>query len=751
MGLKAPEFFNFERPEARRNALLVLLCAAVVSPNFTMPAGLPAIRLEQVILAVLLPSLGLYLWRRRAETRVGAVDVAFGALAAATAITLVVAPLLIEDVSHGVRDVFELARVAEYWLMFRLGMTVVSEGTLARGMTGALFALALGVTAFSVLQYLTGESWFNETITDVWAVSHNLDAVMRTGRVVGTIGNANYYGAVSGLLILLGLAPILLRYPMSRGWRIAALAVASAGTLSLVMSQSRTATVAVLGAMFLGLLLVAFQRRREAAYGLATGWFVASFVVAVAFVEVAPPEVGSWTSRFAPADLREDSSLTIRLSKWRSIFAGLFDTPPSFCEGERLERLRPATGHTVAGTTGQAPADASAVARDDERRTEVAALTRGVLDYFCAEDRWPADVDIAAALVPRFMAELPTDPVTGAVYDLYVHRSGFLVGAELEDLSNAEGPRYTLGTIPNFALNPSFETGGTGFDRWIPIGGATATPSSTALYGEQSAEVVLPPASSFYQTIPIDLSRETDYIVSGWIRPAEGAASKVEVYLTATLTDGSTLDPFLTTTVEVPAGDAWAHFVLPFETSATQRITVLQIFFRPAPGEPQAAHVFIDGVGIAQSTFAPSFVTVRDIDPSSLEDDLPGFSDSPIIGTGPQRDLLRGSVDNEYLLFLDRYGILGTLAYVGLFAGALLVAWRAWSTEGDFVAVMSLVMMVFTVALAVFNIAAGSYYHFQIMAIFWLITGLLAGNPAARRTKTEGLAEAGAMLVEARR
>ena len=78
MGLKAPEFFNFERPEARRNALLVLLCAAVVSPNFTMPAGLPAIRLEQVILAVLLPSLGLYLmaeWRLIATARVGRTQV----------------------------------------------------------------------------------------------------------------------------------------------------------------------------------------------------------------------------------------------------------------------------------------------------------------------------------------------------------------------------------------------------------------------------------------------------------------------------------------------------------------------------------------------------------------------------------------------------------------------------------------------------------------------------------------------------
>jgi hypothetical protein len=35
-------------------------------------------------------------------------------------------------------------------------------------------------------------------------------------------------------------------------------------------------------------------------------------------------------------------------------------------------------------------------------------------------------------------------------------------------------------------------------------------------------------------------------------------------------------------------------------------------------------------------------------------------------------------------------------------------------------------MTAFAILLAVFNITAGSYYHFQIMAVFWLLIGALA-------------------------
>ena len=57
--------FDFRHVGARRGAFLVLLAAAILSPNISTIASLPAIRLEQILLAAYLPSLALYYRRNR--------------------------------------------------------------------------------------------------------------------------------------------------------------------------------------------------------------------------------------------------------------------------------------------------------------------------------------------------------------------------------------------------------------------------------------------------------------------------------------------------------------------------------------------------------------------------------------------------------------------------------------------------------------------------------------------------------------
>lgn len=715
--------FDFEYRSARRNAFLLLLVAAVLSPNISTFGALPAVRLEQLLAIVLLPSLALYMLRHEHASRFGLVDIAFGLLAVATTITLIAAPILVEDVGWSLRDPFEVARIVEYWVLFRIGLTVVADRSLARGTAGVMMGLAVALTAFSVLQYLDGEGSINEHFTSIWTVAHNLVGVERSGRVVGTIGNANYYGIFSVLFLVFALGIVLLRLRAPWPWIAAAYLASFAATLSLVMSQSRTAVLAAFGAMFLGLVFTVFRMGRRAAYGMAVGWFLVSLVISVTFVQVQQPMVGSFADRFAPAELMDDSSLTIRLSKWRSVFSGFFESQPSFCEGERLETLRTASGHEPAATTGQPQADAEALARDEQRRDDVATTTQGVVDYFCEYDKWPHEEPLETALVPEFLAELPTDPATGEVYPYFVHSSGFTIGAELEDPSSPEGPFYTLGTMPNFVLNPSFETGNGGFDRWFTNNGAEVERAGTGLFGDSAARVVLPEGGNFYQTLPVELAQDETYSVGLWVRsPAE---AQIEIYMTATLTDGELVEPFAQQTFTVPGGEAWYHVAMEFETPERGRVTVLQILLRNGNGP---AEFELDGMEIVRGGVLPSFVTVRDIDPSALAQDLPGFSDSPFIGAGPRKDIELGTVDNEYLLFLDRYGIVGTVAYLLLFFAAFRVAWRAWRPDGSFIALLSLTVMVFTVALAAFNITAGSYYHFQIMAVYWLFVGLLAAN-----------------------
>lgn len=731
------EVFDFGRAEVRLRAFVVLLVAALLSPNIETPGGLPVVRAEQLLLAMYLPSLGWYLWQHREGRAFHVVDVALAVLAAAMMLTLSIAPVLVPDVGRSVRDIFELARVAEYWLMFRLGVTVVADGRTWRATAAVLGAGTVAVTAFALVQYLN-PGGFNDAVTRLWTTEHNLIGLVRRGRVLGTTGNANYYGILSGFLLMAALAMVLLRAHVGHGRWVEWMAplVAGAATLSLVMSQSRTAALAVLGTMFLGLLFVLWQRGWQAAYGRAIGVFLAAVIVSVTFVEAVPPQFGSFHERFAPAALTEDSSVTIRISKWRSVFAGFLESRPDFCQGELLE-TRPITGgHEIAGPTGAPPADEDARARDGQRKDDVAAIAEGVVDYFCRHDAWPTAGPLDELLVPDFLEAMPTDPATGEDYPAYITGGGIVVGAELEDPADAEGPIYTLGTIPNFVLNPSYESGSDAPNQWSTTGSGLDDEASVAsvdegLFGKRAAEVDFPAGGNFFQSVVYEFPTDMPHTAATWLRSADGEEHEVDIYLTAQTTDGTVLDPLAQTTVVVPGDGAWVHGALQFDTPAEGRIQVLRYFIR-TDRDGDGAVVQVDGTSLTRGDFAPSFHRLQNVDPASLvPDDRPGFSDSPLLGVGPRHALDFGSVDNEYVLFLENYGVVGTLAYLGMWAAAFWAAWRAWRSGVAMAAALGLGMMLFIVALMVFNVAAGSFYHFQIMALFWLLVGLLVS--ATRR------------------
>ncbi len=726
----AQKLFDFSQPEVRLRAFLLLLVAALLSPNIATPGDLPVLRLEQLLLAAFLPSLGLYLYRRRPERALHVVDLAFATLAAAVTLTLIAAPFVVDGVVHSVRDVFELARLAEYWLLFRLGLTILPDSRAWKSTAGVLLFGAVGLTIFSLLQYLRPGN-FNDAITTLWATEHNLEGVIRRGRVIGTTGNANYYGIFSGFLAVFALSLVLFRERLG-GWAtwLAPLA-ASAAVLSLVMSQSRTATFAMLGAMFLGLMFVAWQRGRGPAYARAIGLFVAAAIVSVAFVEAVPPQFGSFHERFAPTALTEDSSVGIRVSKWRSVFAGFLESRPDFCAGETLETRPIVSGHEIAQHTGTSPAPPEARARDVQRKDDVIRLAAAVVDYFCANDQWPHDVPLEEALVPAHLDEMPVDPANGEPYLHYITGGGIVLGAELENPADPEGPVFTLGTIPNFVLNPSFQSGAGRPASWLTAGtgadeDAVARQTTDRLFGEQAADIDFPPGGALFQNIVYEFPAETPYTAGLWVRSPTGEDQEVQIYLTAQLTDGTVLDPVASTTITAPAEGSWIHGSVAFETPAEGRIHILRYLIRTDhDGEP--ASVQVDGATLTRGPFPVNFHRIQNVDPASLvAEDRPGFASSPLIGIGPRRAQQMGAVDNEYVLFLENFGILGTLAYAALWGAAMFTAWRAWRHGPSLAPILALSIMVFIVALAAFNITAGSFYHFQLMAVFWLLIGLLA-------------------------
>ena len=89
--------------------------------------------------------------------------------------------------------------------------------------------------------------------------------------------------------------------------------------------------------------------------------------------------------------------------------------------------------------------------------------------------------------------------------------------------------------------------------------------------------------------------------------------------------------------------------------------------------------------------------------------------ESILIGNGPQKEVFQDEapVDNEYLLILRRYGILGLVLYGGLFAHVLVKFPGGERKEWFYVFLFSS-----TAGLMAFNIAAGSFYHLQLFPVY---------------------------------
>lgn len=108
---------------------------------------------------------------------------------------------------------------------------------------------------------------------------------------------------------------------------------------------------------------------------------------------------------------------------------------------------------------------------------------------------------------------------------------------------------------------------------------------------------------------------------------------------------------------------------------------------------------------------------------------------SPIFGYGPSKSLRSSSnlpytVDNEYLLYLYRYGLLGLLLYIGILFvfflySVLNVGHNIDLDDSRFV--LNILALGVSVSYPLYNILAGSFYNFQLFPLF-IIWGALNIN-----------------------
>ena len=98
---------------------------------------------------------------------------------------------------------------------------------------------------------------------------------------------------------------------------------------------------------------------------------------------------------------------------------------------------------------------------------------------------------------------------------------------------------------------------------------------------------------------------------------------------------------------------------------------------------------------------------------------------SPLLGFGPSKATLLGTVDNEWLLLLRSYGILGLTAFVCLFfklyqMQSAIIKQLHNKVQKAYIIMLQTLLIVFAVVM----IPAGVYHSMQLMPLYFLSAGI---------------------------
>lgn len=716
---RTTRFLTLEDPHDRFRAVVALVVLTLISPFVPLPGTLPSIRLEQLLMALLVIPMAGFHHRHAEERRIGIVDLGFLALAVSTALTLIIVPALLpQGVSRNVRDVFEVAWLVQYWLIYRLARTVATED---RGMAVLGWSLAVASVALAVvasLQFLNPPG-FNGLVTAIWTETHNLLGVTREGRAVGTAGNANQFGILAAMFLGAGLARLTTIGADESGRFFRAMVVCA--TVSLGLAQSRGAIFAA--ALALGAGLVIQVTRRRAWRGLRIGFppIALGGTLVIVLMLVAPPTSGAVFRRFDPAAVIKDPSLLIRLGRVQTLFGG--SALPS-AGADRAACLNGLLAQSP--PPGHEPGPEAPPSSSPSVSADVAALAHAVGSYFCATGTWPT-ADLSGALIPSELPRIPTDPVTGAPYAVYMTERGFAVGR----VATRPGSGQTtvaapgLGSLPSLITNPSFEDGDGVPTSWLSTPGVALrrVDDGTAAFGAAQADVDIPAGGAVYQFVVSDLPASTEYSAGVWVRAATSEPAIAQAYVVAIKADGNRIDPLAESTATIPGDGAWHHLLVQM-TTPNAHLTSLQVLIR-APSEH--IHVALDGAMLSEGPIARSFGSLIDVAPGALVNG-PSLRDSPILGIGPQNGATVATYDNEFASFLAHYGALGLACYLFLFLTALVSGIRMMRSGAGWAGSAGVTVVVWTVALGGFALTAGAFHQIQVMLIFWTTVGLVVGG-----------------------
>jgi O-antigen ligase len=595
-------------------------------------------------------------------------------------------------------------------------------------MLDALLAAGALSAIFALCQYF---DWarVNAWLTPHFAPEPHLTVLRQSGRVVGTFSNPNYFGIFCVVLILGCLTLVwLLPHVAGLGPRVhlvlAGVTAALAG-LGLVMSGSRTALLA-LGVALLALLVFAIlQRGPSGRLGrLLAGAAIVVLMLAgaVLLVERFPHGRVDYLGRVGGGlAVSDDASFELRLARWRSVI----DAWLPGGESASTAIHRPLTS---IHTTGVAPATADAQSRDAQRKDDLLQIATAIDAYHRATGAWPQPDALASALVPRYLTSLPLDPSTNQPYADIATVTGYSLMAKLENPADPDFPIYGVGSSPNYLLNGNLEDGGNRPTNWDGIPGSSlAIERSDALYGDRSLIFRGEPdhpelRGGVYQQRYFGRPGGSPFTATVWLKLLPPATGRLDLYANVIYDDGSRADPLTRIPADMSKIGVWQKVSLGILPPSGKTFAFLGIYVVSDNFRGQA---LLDGFQLVDGPVPLSFAITREAPPS----DTLGFNpeaklrQSPIIGVGPEKGEQGSALDDEYLLYAARYGLIGILLYLALYLGTLALAVRAFLRGEPAGRPLAALVALTLLALLLFNVTAGSFYELQLMAIFWLLTG----------------------------
>jgi O-antigen ligase len=292
-----------------RMLLLSMPLLIVLTPGF---GSAPAVRIEEVLLFALAPFIIL----RRPLHKLARLELLFLLYGIAVLVSIFAGYLL--DGNVFLRDYFELVRLAKYWLLVRLAISLPwSEENAADAVKLLLWT---GLIASCIAFAQTRDSFaINSFYTPLFIKDFRLAKIQH--QVAGTIQNYNLFGAFLAMVASVALS-VLLFAKVSRRKKATVLFVLAAVILAMTRTTSRGSLLALLlSAACLCLLRLVLVRTRRAFYG---GVLLIALVGGSLLVPAALGASGSLAkdhplqalaSRFQAENL--EVGFTIRLSDWQ--------------------------------------------------------------------------------------------------------------------------------------------------------------------------------------------------------------------------------------------------------------------------------------------------------------------------------------------------------------------------------------------------------------------------------------------------